>query len=65
MKKSLIEWKKEIDNWIAQWLSDFENGDYYEWNDAFFESIIDEISNKEKVTKKIVLTNTQNEWVLV
>jgi len=62
MKKSLEEWKEEIDAWIARWKADFKAGHFYESNDDFFESIKKEAISEKNSNFKI---NFLKEWVLI
>ncbi len=65
--KTLEQWTKEIDEWIARWLADFEAGRYYECNDEFYESIINEVKEERKMSgkKDCFIFNKKEEWILV
>ena len=66
MEKSLEQWKKEIDAWIARWRADFKAGNYYESNDDFFQSIKKEVIQEKRNNSKIsFLFANKKEWVLV
>jgi len=66
MKKSLIEWKKEIDAWIAKWRSDIKAGRYYSLDNNFMNDIKNEVKKEKIKSKKInFLFSNKKEWILV